>query len=106
MPTIYSKVKKVLDGTLDASKLFIEDLSNFLINELLYAQSIRCMHNQQYNQRQATIMWYVDDLKILHTDEKIVTYIIYSLRTRCGETMPPRISCGKIHEYFGMIFDY
>ena len=38
-PIIYSKALKALYGTVDAAKLFFEDLSNFLINELGFVRN-------------------------------------------------------------------
>ena len=51
-------------------------------------------------------MIHVDDLKISHVDEKVVTSIIESLSTKYGELMPLTISRDKIYDYLGMSFDY
>ena len=49
-----------------------------------------------------TIIWHVDDLKILHVDAWEVTKIIKWLGTY-GNI---KVSRGKEHEYLGMHFDY
>ena len=51
-------------------------------------------------------MFHVDDLKISHKDEDIVTKIINKLDEKYGAIMPISISRGKVHYYLGMVFDY
>ena len=56
--------------------------------------------------KQCTISWHVDDLKLSHKYTKVVTSIIDSLSTKYGMIMLLSISCGKIHEYLGMTFNF
>ena len=51
-------------------------------------------------------MWHVDDLKISHVDEHVVTSIIDSLDKKYGEIMPVSRSRGRVHDYLGMTFDF
>ena len=107
-PTIYSDASKALYETVDASKLFFKDLFNVLINELGFTRNPYnvCVINKKLNDKQATIVWHVDNLKISHAKAKILTSILDYLSVRYGGTMPLTISRGKIHKYLGMTFDY
>ena len=58
-----------------------------------------CVANKIVSGKQMTVMWHVDDLKILHRDSKQVTKLILYLKKVYGEV---RISRGKKHEYLGM----
>ena len=51
------------------------------------------------NGKQCTILWYVDDNKILHKDEKVVTGHIKILEEYFGKFS---ITRGKKHNYLGM----
>ena len=64
------------------------------------------MVNKQINGSQCTIIWHVDDLKISHKDQQVVTSIIKKLDEKYGDIMPLSVSRGKVHEYLGMVFDY
>ena len=56
--------------------------------------------------KKCTISRHVDDLKLSHKYAKVVTSIIDLLSTKYGTIMTLLISCGKIHEYLGMTFDF
>ena len=108
VPTIYSEAIKALYGTVDAAKLFYDNLCSILVDELGFKLNPydACVANKDINGKQCTIVWHVDDLKISHKDAKVVTSIIEELEKRFGKTMPLSISRGKVHEYLGMIFDF
>lgn len=108
VPTIYSEAIKALYGTVDAAKLFYENLSSFLVDDLGFKLNLYdpCVANKKISGSQCTIMWHVDDLKESHLDEAVVTDVINSINKRYGEIMPISISRGKVHDYLGMVFDY
>jgi hypothetical protein len=58
------------------------------------------------NGKQCTILWHVDDLKISHVDEDVVTDVINKLSAEFGKEAPLTINRGKIHEYLGMTLDF
>ena len=62
--------------------------------------------NNDIDDSQCTIIWHIDDLKISHLNEKVVTSIINQISERYGGIMPLSISRGKVHDYLGMTFDY
>ena len=108
VPTIYSEAIKALYGTVDAAKLFYDNLCHVLIDELGFTMNSYdgCVANKVINNKQCTIAFHVDDLKISHRDEEVVTNIIEELNKRFGDIMPLSVSRGKVHDYLGMTFDY
>ena len=61
-PVIYAKLEKALYGTLQAAKLFWEDLSKFLTQELGFKTNPynQCVANKIIEGLQCTIGWHVD----------------------------------------------
>ena len=74
VPTMYSDALKVLYGTVDAFKLFFEDLSEFLLKDLGFERNFYnwCVVNKTVKGKQCTIVWYVNDLMISHIDPEVV----------------------------------
>lgn len=74
---LYVELVKALYGTLRAALLFWKLLSSklqewgFKINPY-----DRCVANKMINGKQCTVLWHVDDLKISHEDENVVSEII------------------------------
>ena len=69
------QIEKALYGTLRAALLFycklradLEDMG-FEVNPY-----DPCVANKIVNESQCTIVWHVDDLKVSHKDETVVTY--------------------------------
>jgi hypothetical protein len=58
------------------------------------------------NNDQCTIIWHVDDLKISHVNEGVVTEIIDKISNVFGNEAPLTINRGKIHDYLGMELDF
>ena len=54
------------------------------------------------NGKQCTILWHVDDLKISHTDNKVVTNIISKLSKKIAKDKPLSVTRGLMHKYLGM----
>ena len=57
------------------------------------------MTNKTVNAKQYTVIWYVDDAKILHVDPAVVTSILLGLEKRFGKLS---INRGKQHTFVGM----
>lgn len=74
IPTIYSEAIKALYGTVDASKLFFDDLTYFLVKDLGFVVNPydTCVVNKAIDGKQCTISWYVDDLKLSHKDPAVL----------------------------------
>ena len=104
---IYCKLNVALYGTLKAAILFWKKLSKrlkemgFTINPYDW-----CIANNIINGSQCTIVWHVDDLKLSHTDPKVIDKIIAPLDYEYGKTGKMAVRRGKIHEYLGMTLDF
>lgn len=64
-----------------------------------------CVANKIIFNKQCTISWSLDDLKISHEDEKVVINVIEERNKRLRDIMPLSINRGKIHNFLGMTFD-
>ena len=104
---LYVQLKKALYGTIQASLLFWKKLSGIL-QEWGFELNIydRCVANRIMNGKQCTILWHVDDLKILHADNKVVTDIIEKLSKQFVKEKSLSITQGLIHKYIGTTIDF
>jgi hypothetical protein len=62
--------------------------------------------NKMINGKQCTVLWHVDDLKILHVDPMVVTGVIEQLEKEFGAEAPLTKTRGKVHDYLGMTLDF
>ena len=53
-----------------------------------------------------TVVWHVDDLKVSHVDRKEVDKFIKQMEEEFGADAPLSVSCGKVHNYWGMNLDF
>ena len=63
-----------------------------------------CVSNMMVDGGQITVCWHVDDLKISHRDEAIVSEFAMALAKEFGPKTT--ISRGKVHDYLGMDLDF
>jgi Reverse transcriptase (RNA-dependent DNA polymerase) len=104
---IYLRLTKALYGTLQAALLFWKDLSGALLEWGFELNPYdRCVANKMIKGKQCTILWHVDDLKISHEDETVVSKIIEILDERYGKISPLVVTRGKVHDYLGMTLDF
>ena len=61
---------------------------------------------QNFNGKQCSIKWHVDDLKILHVEPKVVNNIIKKLEDKFVKESPLMTTQGKTIDYLGMCIDY
>ena len=108
VPVIYAELSKALYGTLQAAKLFWENLTSFLCDDLGFTLNPydSCVANKIINGKQCTIAWHVDDLKISHIDSEVVGDIIKHFEKKYGKESPLSVTRGRVHEYLGMTIDY
>jgi len=59
----------------------------------------RCVANKIIKGKQCTICWYVDDNKVSHEDEEVVTWILGEISKHFGELT---ITRGDNHQFLGM----
>jgi Reverse transcriptase (RNA-dependent DNA polymerase) len=105
---LYTLLNKALYGTVQASLLFWKRLSSFLIDKHGYKCNPYdwCVVNKTINGKQSTIVWYVDNLKLSHVDERVVDKKVQLLNEEFGKEMELTIRCGKIHDYLGIQSDF
>jgi len=58
-----------------------------------------CVANKTINNKQCTIVWYVDDNKISHIDHRVLTQIVGVIKQHFGKMMVMR---GREHTFLGM----
>ena len=97
-------LKKALYGCVRSGILFYKRLTKDLID---YGFEINpydhCVANKVINGSQCTILWYIDDLKISHKDEKVTEEVLLWLESVYGEIRTTR---GKKHTYVGIDLDF
>jgi Reverse transcriptase (RNA-dependent DNA polymerase) len=105
---LYVELQKALYGTLQASLLFWENLTEFLTTELGFEVNPydSCVVNKIINGKQCTILWHVDDLKLSHVEQDVLEDIAAKIDNKYGQQAPIVIHRGKIHDYLGMTIDY
>jgi hypothetical protein len=106
---LYVELVKVLYSMLQATLLFWENLSDFLVEELgfMVNKYDKCVANKIINGNQCTICWHVDDLKMSHVEAAVLKEIVDKLDEKYGsEKVPVTVTCGKIHDYLGITLDF
>ena len=51
------------------------------------------------------VLWHVDDMKFLHVSDKVLDEVIAGLNEWYGKITPLTVTCGKVHEYLGMMIE-
>jgi len=106
-PVMYVRLKKVLYGTLEASLLFWQDLSEHLTKwEFTVNPYDECVMNKMIEGKKCTILWHVDDIKLSHVDDEVNEEIIEKRNGVYGKETPLVVTRGKVHDYLGMTLDY
>ena len=59
----------------------------------------RCVANKMINDKQCTIVWYVDDNKLSHMDQKVLDDILEKMKVHFGDLT---ITKGRKHAFLGM----
>ena len=101
-PILYVRLLKALYGQLKAALLHYKKLSKEL-EEAGFKKNPYdlCVMNKIVKGKQLTVVWHVDDLKILHVIPKVVTRVIKRLDRKFPGVTSKR---GKKHQYLGMKF--
>jgi hypothetical protein len=97
---LYLKLLKALYGCVKAALLWY-DLFSGTLEKMGFKLNPydTCVANKMINGKQCTVGWYVDDNKISHVDDKVVTGIIEKIENRFGKMTVTR---GKKHVFLGM----
>ena len=99
-PTLCMRLIKALYGCLQSALLWYQTFAQCL-EEMGYKLNPYdpCVANATINGSQCTICWYVDDTKISHVDEKVVSEVIEKIESKFGKMQVKR---GKFHTFVGM----
>jgi hypothetical protein len=97
---LYLKLLKALYGCVKSALLWYELFSGTLQGMGFELNPYdTCVANKLINGKQCTIAWYVDDNKILHLDERVVTNVVGRIEERFGKMT---ITRGNEHVFLGM----
>ena len=69
------------------------------------------MANKIVDGAQLTVVWHIDDLKVIHVDARVVTKISVRIQKTYERLFDDglgamKLKHGKIHEYLGMQLDF
>ena len=104
---LFTRANKAIYGTLRAALIFWEKLTSFLRSKGFKANPYdRCTYNKMVNGSQATVIFWVDDVKISHSEERVVADIIAELNSEFGKVAELTGKIARVHEYLGMTIDY
>ena len=97
---IYLRLKKALYGCVQSGLLWYELFTSVLEKNGFKINPYEpCIANKIINDKQCTVVWYVDDIKVSHEDENVVRYILKKI----DERFPGLTSkVGREHKYLGM----
>ena len=104
---MYAESKKDIYGTLEVSLLFWGKLSK-IPEKMGYQRNEYdwCVMNKTFNDKQCTIIWHVDDLKVSHVDPEIFSSVLAGIDAEYGNILKITITRGRIHKYLNMTIDY
>lgn len=102
---LYVKAQKAVYGLLRSSLLFYRKLRGDL--ERLgfeFNPYDPCTANKMIDDKQMTVVFHVDDLKVSHIDLAQIQWFATEMKKVYGDKLT--INTGKIHDYLGMMIDY
>ena len=104
---MYAEYKKAIYVTLEASLLFWAKLSKSL-EEMVYKRNEYnwCVMNNIIDNKQRTILWHINDLKISHVEPAVISIVLDDIDSEYGKIEKIAIIQGKVHKYLGMTIDY
>lgn len=103
----YVELDKALYWTMKAGGLFLEKLSSKLQEWRFMVNPYNsCVANKTLDDKQCTVVWHVDSIKILHVDPKEVDQVIGLLKEEFGKEDELSKSYGKVHDYLRMDLDF
>jgi Reverse transcriptase (RNA-dependent DNA polymerase) len=104
---MYVELLKALYGTIHAAWLFWEKLSGKLLEWVFTPNPYDpCMMNKTVEDKQLTVAWHIDDLKVSHPKSTVVDQFIEDVENKFGKETPLNKSCGKVHDYLGMMLNF
>ena len=106
-PVIYVKCSKAIYGALNAAILSYKKLVRHLGDWGFEMNPYEpCCWNMYMDNKQFTIVFHVDDMKLSHINKLFVTNIIRQLEAVYAKLDPMKMTRGKVHQNLGMTIDY
>ena len=97
---LYVKVLRAIYGCIESSllwyNLYVKSLKHLVFSIKTYDIYV---FNKMIDEKKYTIVWYVDDNKLLHVDPNMVTDILEVINNHSGDLV---ISRGDTHDFLGM----
>ena len=82
---MYGRLIKAVSGTLVCANIFFNKLSKHLTNHgFIQNEYNMCTFNKIVNGEQATVQFYIDDLKVSHKDQAVLDDFLDELRSEFG----------------------
>ena len=98
--TLYLRVLQAIYGCIESALLWYKLFANTLQKMGFKVNPYdRCVANKMIRGKQCTIAWYVDDNKLSHVEENVVTEILDKVKDHFGELV---VSRGNEHTLLGM----
>ena len=105
IPMLYVRLNKALYGMLQAALLFYKKIRGWLEDSRFEVNLYDpCVANKIVEGSQITICWHVDDLKVLHKSEDVVTAFAVAMGKKWGSGTT--IKRGTVFDYLGMEIDF
>ena len=97
---LYLKVERAIYGCIESALMWYNMFTGIL-EEMGFKLNPydKCVANKWINGKQCTIVWYVDDVKVSHVDQKVLDEITDKMQEHFG---PMDIIKGDTHAYLGM----
>ena len=104
IPLLYVRLNKALYGMLRAALLFYKRLRRWLEDTGFKVNPYDpCVANKIINGTQMSICWHVDDLKVSHKEEDVVTTFAVAMGKEFGSGTTTKR--GKVFDYLGIELD-
>lgn len=99
---LFVELVKIVYRCIKSACVFWEDLSTNLSKGFIL-NHYTCMANKTSNGSHRTIMWYIDNLKLICSNHKVVTRLLEALEK---VYIKMAVTLGKIHIYIGMVISF
>jgi hypothetical protein len=104
---LYAETLKAMYDTLNAALLFWTKLSTSLAKMGFIVNPYDCcVMNEQINDKQCTILWHVDDIKVSHMDPDVVAMVLAMVNEEYGKESLLTVTRGAMHDYLKMTINF
>ena len=102
--TLCMNLKRALYGTLQAGKLWYDEITSFLKGQDFVVNPLdNCVWNKGSGSDQISVCIYVDDLAVTSKNSAMIDQLEGALKSQFTEV---KVHVGKVHHYLAMLFDF